>query len=102
VIRSEVGNKAAGENLCTLPANACLDPGRLRPFNAITDQTSSLRFIEVNWNLGFIDGTTLPPGQPLGSYSFDQLAGSILNMFDFDDPPNLSCLFLDPLTGTIR
>ena len=68
----------------------------------VTDQTSSLRFIEVNWNLGFIDGATLPPGQPLGSFSFDQLAGSILNMFDFDDRPNTGTLILDPLTGTAR
>jgi phospholipase C len=67
--------------------------------HTITDQTSSLRFIEVNWNLGFIDGTTLPPGQPLGSFSFDQLAGSILNMFDFDDKPNTRPLILDPYTG---
>jgi phospholipase C len=70
--------------------------------HTITDQTSSLRFIEANWNLGFIDGTTLPPGQPLGSYSFDQFAGSILNMFDFDDRPNTSRLILDPLTGNPR
>ena len=70
--------------------------------HTITDQTSSLRFIEINWNLGFIDGTTLPPGQPLGSYSFDQLAGSILNMFDFDDQPDLKRLILDPLTGTVQ
>jgi len=70
--------------------------------HTITDQTSSLRFIEINWNLGFIDGTTLPPGQPLGSYSFDQLAGSILNMFDFDGQPDLKRLILDPLTGTVQ
>ena len=70
--------------------------------HAVTDQTSSLRFVEENWDLGFIDGTTLPQGQPLGSFSFDQLAGSILDMFDFDDQPNLSPLVLDPLTGTIR
>jgi phospholipase C len=68
--------------------------------HTVTDQTSSLRFVEANWNLGFIDGTTLPEGQPLGSYSFDQLAGSILGMFDFDDRPNLSPLILDPYTGT--
>jgi phospholipase C len=70
--------------------------------HTVTDQTSSLRFIQANWDLGSIDGTTLPQGQPLGSFSFDQLAGSILNMFDFDDQPNLSRLILDPLTGTIR
>jgi phospholipase C len=69
--------------------------------HTVTDQTSSLHFVELNWNLGFIDGTTLPEGQPLGSYSFDQLAGSIFNMFDFDDQPNLNRLLLDPYTGTI-
>lgn len=68
--------------------------------HTITDQTSSLRFIETNWNLGFIDGMTLQPGQPLGSFSFDQFAGSILNMFDFDNQPNTKPLILDPLTGT--
>jgi len=41
----------------------------------------------------------LPPGQPLGSFSFDQFAGSILNMFDFDDKPNTRPLILDPYTG---
>ena len=70
--------------------------------HTVTDQTSSLRFIEANWNLGFIDGATLPPGQPLGSFSFDQFAGTILNLFDFDDRPNTSPLILDPLTGTTR
>jgi phospholipase C len=70
--------------------------------HTVTDQSSSLRFIEVNWNLGFIDCATLPPGQPLGSFSFDQFAGSILNMFDFDDRPNTNTLILDPLTGTAR
>jgi phospholipase C len=67
--------------------------------HTVTDQTSSLRFIEANWNLGFIDGTTLAAGQPLGSFSFDQFAGSILNMFDFDNQPNTKPLILDPLTG---
>ena len=67
--------------------------------HTVTDQTSSLRFIEANWNLGFIDGTTLSPGQPLGPYSFDQFAGSIFNMFDFDDQPNTQLLILNPLTG---
>jgi phospholipase C len=66
--------------------------------HTITDQTSSLRFIELNWDLGFIDGTTLAEGQPLGSLSFDQLAGSIEGMFDFNQP-DLEPLFLDPLTG---
>jgi phospholipase C len=68
--------------------------------HTITDQTSSLRFIEYNWNLGFINGSALPAGAQLGANSFDQFAGSILNMFDFDNRPNTSQLILDPLTGT--
>lgn len=64
-----------------------------------TDQTSSLQFIEENWELGTIDGTKLPAGQPLGSFSFDQFAGSIMGMFDFDSHPNQKRLILDPLTG---
>ena len=35
--------------------------------HTVIDQTSSLRFIEENWNLGSVDGTTLPAGQPLGT-----------------------------------
>lgn len=67
--------------------------------HTLTDQTSSLRFIEANWNLGFIDRTALPDGKPLGSFSFDQLAGSVLNMFDFNHRPDSSQLILDRLTG---
>ena len=55
----------------------------------ITDQSSILRFIEDNWNLGRI-----------GDQSFDEKAGSILNMFDFKTPGHYAKpLFLDPLTG---
>ncbi len=53
-----------------------------------TDQSSILRFIEDNWNLGRIGGG-----------SFDAIAGSIDGMFDFDDGPANSPLFLDPDTG---
>jgi phospholipase C len=67
----------------------------------VIDQTSSLRFIEDNWQLGTIDGTTLPPGQPLGSFSFDQIAGSIMSMFDFNHPPTSKPVILDPLTGLV-
>ncbi len=69
--------------------------------HSLTDQTSSLRFIETNWNLGFIDGSTLAEGQPLGADSFDQLSGSIASMFDFDDKPNLRPVILDPVQGTV-
>jgi phospholipase C len=67
--------------------------------HTLIDQTSSLRFIEENWQLGAIDGTSLPAGSPLGSFSFDQIAGSIMSMFDFDDRPRQTLVILDPLTG---
>jgi len=61
--------------------------------NSLTDQTSILRFIEDNWQLGRI-----------GDQSFDALAGSLDNMFDFSHPGdegigNSGRLFLDPSTG---
>jgi phospholipase C len=57
--------------------------------HTITDQSSILRFIEDNWKLGRI-----------GNGSFDELAGSLVNMFDFDhrDAAN-GRLFLDASTG---
>jgi phospholipase C len=55
--------------------------------HAITDQTSILRFIEDNWNLGRI-----------GDSSFDALAGSFASMFNFKGPGNTT-LILDPATG---
>jgi phospholipase C len=65
--------------------------------HALTDQVSLLRFIEDNWDLDFIDGPVAPP---LGTGSVDRYTGSILNMFDFDDRPDLKTLILDPVTGT--
>ncbi len=44
--------------------------------HVMTDQTSTIRFIEDNW-LG---------GQRLGNGSFDAIAGSIQSMFDFKNP----------------
>jgi len=57
--------------------------------HTITDQSSILRFIEDNWKVGRI-----------GNSSFDELAGSLLNMFDFEhrDEPDRR-LFLDANTG---
>jgi phospholipase C len=46
-----------------------------------TDQTSVLRFIEDNFSLGRIDLT--PKSVAMGG-SFDQIAGSLNGMFDFD------------------
>ena len=55
--------------------------------HSTTDQSSILRFIEDNWQLGRI-----------GDQSFDALAGSLNNMFTFSGWHN-SPLFLDPTTG---
>ncbi len=55
--------------------------------HAITDQTSVLRFIEDNWDLGRI-----------GDQSFDERAGSLLGLFEFR-APQAKKLFLDPATG---
>ena len=57
-----------------------------------TDQTSVLRFIEDNW-LG---------GQRIGQGSFDAIANSITQMFDFQAPKNSGRLYLDPNTGEPR
>jgi phospholipase C len=53
----------------------------------LTDQSSILRFIEDNWSLGRI-----------GDHSYDQLAGPLLNLFDFGNPREQR-LLLDPVTG---
>jgi phospholipase C len=57
--------------------------------HSVTDQTSIIRFVEDNW-LG---------GQRIGQGSFDALANSITQMFDFHDLRNSRRLFLDPDTG---
>ena len=56
--------------------------------HSVTDQSSILKFIEDNWNLGQI-----PDPQ-----SFDKKAGSLDNMFDFGHL-NAGKLFLNPNTG---
>jgi phospholipase C len=59
--------------------------------NTVTDQTSIMRFIEDNWQLGRI-----------GDQSMDAIAGTIGNMLDFD--PNAKPtpkVFLDPTTGQV-
>src|SRR5260370_10348448 len=55
--------------------------------HSITDQSSILRFIEDNWNLGRI-----------GNQSFDALAGTLDNMFSFQDQNN-DKLILNDQTG---
>ena len=56
--------------------------------HSVTDQSSILRFVEDNWNLGRI-----------GDQSFDAKAGSLANMFDFAHRPQLRRLVLDPASG---
>jgi phospholipase C len=56
--------------------------------HSLTDQSSILRLIEDNW-LG---------GQRIGGLSFDQFAGSMLDLFDFS-APRVRRLILDPDTG---
>ena len=55
----------------------------------MTDQSSIIRFIEDNWNLG-----------RLGGDSTDVKAGSLFGMFDFDRP-NAPRVTLDPTTGQV-
>jgi phospholipase C len=54
----------------------------------LTDQTSILRFIEDNWL----------EGERVGQTSFDNIAGSLEDLFGFDEP-NPRKLFLDSMTG---
>jgi len=57
--------------------------------HTLTDQSSVLRFIEDNWSTGRIGG---------GSY--DELAGPLSNLFDFDHRGERARrLILDPTTG---
>lgn len=59
--------------------------------NTLTDQSSILRFIEDNWGLGRI-----------GDQSFDAMAGSLENMFDFTNHGNNKPLYLNPGTGLVE
>ena len=53
-----------------------------------TDQSSILRFIEDNWNLGRIEG------------SFDSIAGPLTNMLRFGGAP-AGRVFINPNTGAV-
>jgi phospholipase C len=59
--------------------------------HTVTDQSSIVRFIEDNWNLGRI-----------GDSSFDQYSGTLLNLLEFGDRhhnQHARRLILDPQTG---
>ena len=57
--------------------------------HTLTDQSSIIRFIEDNW-LG---------GKRIGDGSFDAVAGSVNNMFDFSHRENWGEFLLHPGTG---
>lgn len=60
--------------------------------HTLTDQTSILRFIEDNW----LSGERIQPGA-----SFDTIAGTLENMFDFNRRlGGARKLILDEMTGT--
>jgi len=56
--------------------------------HTVTDQSSILRFIEDNWNLGRI-----------GDNSTDAIAGSLMGMFNFG--ATAPAVLMDPNTGTV-
>ena len=58
----------------------------------------SLAFADDDWHLGYIDGPTAPPP---GRGSFDRIAGSILNGFDFNHRPNVRPFILSDRTGEL-
>ena len=60
--------------------------------HTLVDQTSTIRFIEDNWL----------HGQRIGNGSFDALAGSLYNMFEFSDRRNGGAYLLDPSSGRVR
>jgi phospholipase C len=60
--------------------------------NTLTDQSSILKFIEDNWQLGRIGGD-----------STDAVAGSLGNMFDFNpNDPRAPKVILDETTGLVQ
>jgi phospholipase C len=62
--------------------------------HTLTDQSSVLKFIEDNW----LAGERIQPGG-----SFDTIAGTLNNMFDFDrrEEGEARKVFLDPASGAI-
>lgn len=102
-----VNDALLGPELCGNPASGAYEDrcgyGPRLPFLALSpfskknfvdhslgDQSSILRFVEDNWDLGQI-----------GDQSFDFEAGSLLNAFDFSRPGLSAPLLLDPNTGEV-
>jgi phospholipase C len=59
--------------------------------HTLTDQTSVIRFVEDNWL----------NGQRIGNGSFDAIANSIADMFDFEVKAKTKKFILDPNSGTL-
>jgi len=59
--------------------------------HVMTDQTSIIRFVEDNWLAG----------ERVGQGSFDTIANSIDQMFDFKQRPTDNLFLLNPKTGTV-
>ena len=57
--------------------------------SALIDQSSVVKFIEENWDL-----------PPIGNGSFDQIAGPIDNMFNWNNQRS-DKVVLDPTTGLV-
>ena len=57
--------------------------------HTVTDQSSVVKFIEENWDL-----------PQIGNGSFDQIAGPIDNMFNWNKQNN-DKVILDPLSGQV-
>lgn len=60
----------------------------------MTDQTSPLKFIEDNWNLGTMPDT-------FGQRSYDTIAGSVNDMFDFGNHGSTPKVCISPINGTV-
>jgi phospholipase C len=97
-------NQRQPDGLNGTPVNGRCGPGVRVPFIVISpyakqnyvsheriSQASVVRFIEDNWL----------QGERLGGGSFDASAGSIGDMFDFNQGDRDDKLLLDPSTGTV-
>jgi phospholipase C len=60
--------------------------------HSVTDQSSVLKFVEDNW-LG---------GQRISTGSFDNIAGTIEKMFDFNNGGKTAAVTLDETNGTVK
>jgi len=60
--------------------------------HTMTDQSSTIRFIEDNW----LDG------QRIGNGSFDTIANSITQMFDFKQVDDNDLFILNDKTGEVE